>query len=132
MGTALGTFEVELAPQEPELNGAVNRFGLTKTFRGDLRGTGEGVMLASGDPQSGSAGYVAMETVVGHLDGRRGSFVMAQMGVMHGGGQTLHYVVVPGSGQLELQGVGGTFALTIEADGTHRYQLEYAFTDATD
>jgi len=32
---------------------------------------------------------------------------------------------VPGSGDGELEGIAGTFRLTVEADGTHRYELEY-------
>jgi hypothetical protein len=34
--TAVGTFDVDLKPGTPQLNGAVSRFELTKTFRGDL------------------------------------------------------------------------------------------------
>ena len=39
--------------------------------------------------------------------------------------QPKHYVVVPGSGDQELQGISGIFHLTIEDDGTHRYVLDY-------
>ncbi len=42
-----------------ELDGAVTRFELFKTFHGDLQGTGTGVMLPGGDPKAGEAGYVA-------------------------------------------------------------------------
>ncbi|MBO0847337.1 MAG: DUF3224 domain-containing protein [Nocardioides sp.] len=42
---------------------------------------------------------------------------------MHGGSQTLHYEVVPGSGRGALQGISGTFHLEVQADGTHRYEL---------
>jgi hypothetical protein len=125
MMTAQGTFDVELTPGDPELNGAVNRFALTKTFDGDLRGRGAGIMLSCGNPQSGSAGYVAIETVNGQLGEKHGSFVLAQLGTMDRGTQTLYYVVVPGSGQIDLKGITGALQLTIEADGTHRYQLDY-------
>ena len=33
--------------------------------------------------------------------------------------------VLPGSGQDGLKDITGTFRLTIEDDGTHRYELEY-------
>jgi hypothetical protein len=44
---------------------------------------------------------------------------------MTAGTQTLHYEVVPGSGTGELEGIAGTLDLTIEPDGTHRYELQY-------
>lgn len=123
--TATGTFHVTLTPAAAELEGAVGRLDFTKTFHGDLDATGAGVMLSSGDPQSGEAGYVAIETVNGRLDGRAGGFALQQLGMMSGGSQTLHYQIVPGSGHGGLQGIGGTLHLTIEDDGTHHYELTY-------
>jgi hypothetical protein len=114
-----------LVPGTAELDGAVGRFELTKRFHGDIDGTGVGVMLSAGDPQAGAAGYVAMETVRGHLGGREGSFALQQFGIMRAGSQTLHYEVVPGSGDGELTGMSGTLHLTIDANGTHFYELEY-------
>ena len=123
--TASGTFEVSLAPGLAELDGAVGRFELTKRFRGDFDGTGTGVMLSAGDPQAGTAGYVAIETVNGRLGDCEGGFALQQFGTMRGGQQTLHYEVVPGSGDGELTGISGTLHLTIDEDGTHHYELEY-------
>ncbi len=123
--TARGTFDIELTAGSPEVGGAVGRFDFTKTFHGDLEAAGAGVMLSCGDPQTGEGGYVAIETVRGRLGDRRGGFALQQLGMMHAGSQTLHYEVVPGSGDRELEGIAGTFHLTIEKDGTHRYQLEY-------
>lgn len=123
--TARGTFDVHLLPGPAELDGAVQRFELTKTFSGDLQGSGRGVMLSAGDPQAGAAGYVAIETVTGRLGDRDGGFALQQFGTMAGGGQTLHYVVVPGSGTGELAGITGTLQLVVEADGTHRFELGY-------
>ncbi|MGO9960511.1 MAG: DUF3224 domain-containing protein [Solirubrobacteraceae bacterium] len=122
---ARGTFDVELTPGPAELNGAVRRFDLRKTFHGDLQGDGAGVMLSGGDPQSGAAGYVAIETVTCSLGDRHGSFALQQFGTMTSSAQTLHYEVVPGSGTGELEGISGTLDLTIEPDGTHRYELQY-------
>ncbi len=125
MSTARGTFDVELSPMPPELDGAVSRFALTKRFHGDIDGTGAGVMLSAGDPQTGTAGYVAIETVRGRLGGRSGTFALQQFGTMRAGSQALHYEVVPGSGGGDLAGISGTFHLTIGEDGTHRYALDY-------
>ncbi len=123
--TAKGTFDVDLVPTASELSGAVSRFELTKRFHGDLEGSGVGVMLSGGDPQAGMAGYVAIETVAGRVGERTGTFALQQFGTMHGGTQTLHYEVVPGSGGGELVGITGTVSLTIDADGSHHYELEY-------
>jgi hypothetical protein len=123
--TAVGTFDVTLTPAGPELDGAVNRLDLRKTFHGDLEGEGTGLMLSAGDPSSGSAGYVAIETVDGVLHGRRGSLAFVQLGLMRAGSPTLHYEVVPGSGRGELDGITGSLQLVIEADGTHRFELVY-------
>ena len=123
--TARGTFDVDLAPGPAELDGAVSRFELTKRFHGDLDGTGAGVMLSAGDPQTGTAGYVAIETVRGRLGDRAGSFALQQFGTMHAGSQTLHYEVVPGSGAGELNGISGRLHLTVGENNAHIYELEY-------
>jgi uncharacterized protein DUF3224 len=122
---ANGMFEVTMRPGAAELDGAVGRFDLSKTFHGDLQGTGTGVMLSAGDPQAGAAGYVAIETVHGRLEEQEGSFALQQFGSMHDGWQTLHYEVVPGSGTGSLAGITGTLLLDIDEDGTHRYELHY-------
>ena len=123
---ARGTFEIQMSPSSPELSGAVARFDFTKTFRGDLEAVGAGVMLSAGDPTQGAAGYVAIETVSGCLGGQTGEFVMQQLGSMFGGSQVLQYEVVPGSGRGELEGMTGALHLTVDEDGTHRYELEYS------
>ncbi len=123
--TAKGTFDIAMTPGPPEVEGAVGRFDFTKTFHGDLDATGRGVMLSCGNPQTGAAGYVAIETVEGRLGDQSGGFVLQQLGMMQHGSQTLHYEVVPGSGHGALASISGTFHLTVEEDGTHRYELEY-------
>ena len=123
--TAHGSFEVTLTPVAGELDGMINRTELAKAFVGDLVGTGRGLMLSAGDPGTGNAGYVAIEIVDGRLFEHEGSFALQQFGTMSEGAQTLHYEIVPGSGRGALQGISGALALTIEADGTHNYALEY-------
>lgn len=93
-------------------------------MRGGVNGAGVGVMFSAGDPARGSAGYVASEAVDGALEGRRGTFALQQMGTVHAGHSRVEYVVVPGGGTGQLEGIGGTLALTVEADGTHRYVLD--------
>jgi hypothetical protein len=72
----------------------------------------------------GSAGYVALEQVVGELDGKKGSFVLQHTGTMSRGVPTLSVTVVPDSGTEELMGLSGAFAITV-ADGKHSYEFNY-------
>lgn len=123
--TAGGTVEIDMTPAAPEAGGDVNRFDFTKTFHGDLAAAGVGVMLSCGDPQSGEAGYVAIETVRGRLGNLQGRFALQQLGQTHDNAQTLTYDVVPGSGPDALKGIVGTFELTVDDDGTHHYKLNY-------
>jgi hypothetical protein len=122
---ARGTFAVTITPRAPDDSGFA-QLDLVKQWQGDLDGTSAGLMLSAGDPAAGTAGYVALEVVEGSLHGRAGSFAFQQLGVMHGGGQELRYDVVPGSGTGDLAGLTGSLELTIEDDGTHRYDLGYA------
>ncbi|WP_345467995.1 DUF3224 domain-containing protein [Paeniglutamicibacter antarcticus] len=116
-----------MAPAPPEVEEQVDRFDFTKTFRGGLEATAAGIMLSLGNPQAGEAGYVAIETVQGSLNGMDGGFALQQSGALHGGKQALQYVVVPGSGRGSLEGITGELHLTIEDDGTHRYKLDFDF-----
>ncbi len=128
MTEAKGSFEVKLAPgvAEPEMTGT-QKIGLDKVYHGDLEATGKGLMLSSGDPGQGSAGYVAMERVTGTLAGRAGSFALMQMGTMAPGtGPQLTVTVVPGSGTGDLSGIYGGMTINIAA-GKHSYVLNYAF-----
>ncbi len=122
---ARGTFDIVITPSPAEVGAEVDRFDFTKTFGGDLDGTSGGVMLSSGDPGAGSAGYVAMEIVHGRILDRDGSFALQQAGTMHVGEQTLSYQVVPGSGRGALTGITGSVHLAVDDDGTHRYELAY-------
>lgn len=124
MATSEGVFEIDLVPAEPELDGRANRFTFTKTWSGGIVGTGRGLMLSGGDPQAGEAGYVAVESFEGRVDGRAGSFLLQQSGQMIGGEAQLRYDVVPGSGGGELAGITGTLDLDI-VSGEHRVRLAY-------
>ncbi|WP_040162839.1 DUF3224 domain-containing protein [Microbacterium gorillae] len=122
------TFTVEMTPA-PGLFPQSGRFDVVKEWTGGVRGSGVGVMLSAGDPRTGAAGYVALETVDGSIDGRAGTFALSQQGTMTATGQTLAYAVVPGSGTGELTGLTGTVELTVDEDDTHRVVLHYALPD---
>jgi hypothetical protein len=125
---ARGSFTVEMAALvEPIATDGVSlgRNSLHKRFEGDLIAVGNGEMLTALTPVAGSAGYVAIERVIGSLQGRNGSFVFQHTGTMDRGAQQLAITVVPGSGTGALAGITGTFTLRI-ADGKHFYEFEYA------
>lgn len=124
-GEARAEFEIELTPGEALLPGT-GRFDFTKTWRGDLAGTSQGVLLSAGDPASGRAGYVALETFEGELFGDRGAFVLQQHGILDGGA-VLTYGIVPGSGTGQLAGISGTVDLSVDDEG-HRVRLSYALS----
>lgn len=126
MRHAVGTFAVTVTPADPEAVEAglgLSRYTLAKTFAGDLTGTGLGQMLAGG-VSAGTATYVALERVVGSLDGREGAFLLAHRGDMGPDGFSLSITVVPHSGTGALAGLTGDFGLTI-TDGVHHYDLAY-------
>ena len=126
---AKGTFEVKLKPQVDESVGdpTVGRMSLDKQFHGDLEATSKGQMLAVQGDVKGSAGYVAMERVIGTLGGKTGSFALQHTGTMNRGEPQLSVTVVPDSGTGELAGLSGKMSITI-AEGKHFYELEYAIS----
>lgn len=127
---ATGEFDVQLTPGNSEAEGAIYRFTLTKTWRGDLTGSGRGVMMSGGDPATGNAGYVAIESFEGTLAGRRGGFLLQQFGDLDEGSETLYYQVVSGSGTGELVGLRGRMDLDIDDEGVHRYVLVHTLPGA--
>lgn len=123
---AAGTFEVTLSPQpasSPTPGATLGRMLLDKRYHGDLEGTAQGQMLSAGTGTQGSAGYVAIEHVVGRLHGRNGSFVLQHHGLMNRGTPQLSIVVVPDSGTGELQGLAGTMDIRI-TEGRHFYSFD--------
>lgn len=127
---AVGDFDVKLNPlatYESSDGSLMGHLSLDKEFRGDLVATSKGEMLSAGTNVKGSAGYVAIERVIGTLHGRRGSFVLQHSGTMTRGAPQLSVSVVPDSGTDELVGLAGTMAIII-ADGKHSYEFSYTLT----
>ena len=125
MQQAKGTFDVKLAPV-PAATGdtsGISRMSIDKQFHGDLEAHSLGTMMSLGDPRS-DAGYVAMETVTGTLNGKHGSFGLQHNGTIVSGKPSLNIIVIPGSGTGELAGISGTFTLIVES-GKHSYVLDY-------
>jgi hypothetical protein len=125
-----GVFDVKIIRQPADAQAAgdsIGRMLLDKRFHGDLDATSSGQMLAMRTAVEGSAGYVAMELVVGRLHGKSGTFVLQHSGTMNRGQATLDLHVVPDSGTEELTGLGGKMAIDIR-DGQHFYAFDYDIT----
>lgn len=120
---ATGPFDVAVKPESA--GPPYPRMTLTKHYHGALEAQAGGEMLTGGDFKAGNAGYIAMETVTGTLDGRIGTFQLMQMGTMAAGKPELRCVVVPGSGTGALSGLTGTCTLD-PSGGQHTYTLDYA------
>ena len=128
MSQAKGTFDVKVIPQgtpDTAEGIALGRLSLDKQFHGDLEATSKGEMLTSGHESNGSAAYVAIERVIGALNGRRGSFALMHQGTMNKESQKLTVVVVPDSGTGQLAGISGTMTITI-IDKKHLYEFSYS------
>lgn len=130
MPQATGRFQVQLTPQQAEdAIAAANlpRMLIAKTFMGDLQGSSSGQMVAAMTAVEGSAGYVAMEQVVGTLHGNHGTFVLQHSSTMARGVPQQSITVVPDSGTDELVGLSGQMVIDI-VDGEHLYTFDYAIT----
>lgn len=128
---ARGTFEVKVIPQTDEAVGdpTVGRMSLDKKFLGDLEATSKGQMLTAGTEVKGSAGYVAIERVIGKLRGQSGTFALQHTGTMTRGVPDLSITVVPDSGTGELVGLAGKMTINI-IDGKHFYEFEYTLAES--
>lgn len=127
--TAAGAFDVKLAPEPASAAADVAglaRMSLDKTFHGPLQATSRGEMIAFRSATPGSAGYVAMETVRGTLNGREGSFVLQHSATMDRNQPSLSITVVPDSGTGALTGLTGRMHIDIAPGGAHSYRFEYA------
>ncbi len=128
MTNAQGTFEVKAERQPPyDVNegAALGRTSIHKVFRGDLTGESSVEMLSAGSlTVKGSAGYVAIERVVGTIGGRAGTFVLQHSGTMKRGQASLVVTVVPDTGTGALVGITGAMTIDI-VDGEHRYTFAY-------
>ncbi|NOR19675.1 MAG: DUF3224 family protein [Xanthomonadales bacterium] len=123
-----GKFDVNLNPLETEARGVnginLGRMSIDKTFAGELDASSKGEMLTAMTSVAGSAGYVAIEQVIGSLSGKQGSFVLQHFGTMDKGKDRLILEVVPDSGSEELSGLTGSMVIQI-TEGQHYYEFEY-------
>ncbi|MFT4035045.1 MAG: DUF3224 domain-containing protein [Patulibacter sp.] len=138
MQRATGTFKVasftptDLAP-EPAIDAGlpVTVSRMEKRFEGDICGRSATLFTAAFDQQRGVGTYVATESFAGSVHGAAGSFVFVHSATATPSARTpsdrAHefFLIVPASGTGDLAGLTGTGAIVIDADGTHRIELDY-------
>ncbi len=102
----------------------LTRAAVTKTFAGDITGEGyvDYLMMYRSD---GSATFVGLERVIGHVAGKAGSFVLQRTGVFENGVAKEVYVVIPGSGTGELRGLSGEGTSSVGHGTEHPLTLTY-------
>ena len=129
---ARGTFEITMQGEPPydEVAGVtLGRAQFDKQFTGDLVASSRVHMLAARTTVENSAGYVALERIVGTLDGKHGSYVVMHTGLMTRGERSLTITIVPDSGTGALVGIGGTMDIQI-VEGKHHYTVDFTLPDA--
>jgi hypothetical protein len=125
---AVGTFEVKVAPLTAYNTAAgttAGRMSIDKQFHGDLEAVSVGEMLTGGDYKKGGAGYVAIETVTGTLNGKNGAFMLQHTGTVNIEEQSLTVTVNPGTGTGDLTGISGSMRIIIDK-GKHSYEFDYS------
>jgi hypothetical protein len=127
MPIATGTFTVDTFDATPldGDGGVLARIEMTKTFSGGLTGTSTVFMTSARTAVEDSAGYVAIERVVGVLDDRDGTFLLQHSGTSDRGLQTLTVSVVPDSGTGSLEGLTGELTVGPDTAGGHEYRFDY-------
>ena len=130
MNHASGPFEVKISPsgRAPSGNEEFGEMNFTKVLSGDMVGTSRGLMLTSSTSSTGAMAYVALEAVTASLHGRTGTFVLMHNATTRKGepeADSLHIVVVPGSGTGALAGISGTLVIHKDAQANHSYSFDY-------
>ena len=132
---ARGTFDVKVKPETAtplETEAKIVRYGLEKTFHGDLQGEARGEMLSTLVEDTKAMGYVALDHFTGTLAGHQGSFLLMHQATMTSGDPSsglMKIVVMKGSGTGDLKGIIGELTIIIDAKGNHSYLFDYQLPD---
>jgi hypothetical protein len=102
---------------------ALSRVHISRTFTGDLEGSGTAEILIA--KSEGGGGYTGHDLITGTLQGKSGGFVIQHAGIMGPEGISNTGTIVPGSGTGELDGITGEATLLADDDGNHTLTLTY-------
>jgi Protein of unknown function (DUF3224) len=99
---------------------------MEKTYDGDIQGRSATIFTSAFDPARGIGTYVALESFEGSVGGLAGSFNYVHSATTSGSDQShVFFLLVPNSGTGALAGMTGDGGLALDADGTHRFWLDY-------
>ena len=126
---ATASFEITAWEQtnydEPAEGPKFSRATVRKTFRGDIEGESTAELLLC-QVNDESAGYVAMERIVGRIGERVGSFVIQHCATRGGARPQALWLVLPGSGAGELRELRGEAEYRHDEHGA-TFVLDYDF-----
>jgi hypothetical protein len=99
---------------------------MEKRYEGEVRGRSATIFTSAFDPATASGTYVALESFEGSVAGRAGAFNVVHSATTSGTDRSdPFFLLVPSSGNGALAGITGTGGLSVDADGTHRFWLDY-------
>lgn len=99
---------------------------MEKRYMGTVEGRSATMFTSAYDPAVAVGTYAAIESFDGSVDGASGTFNFFHSATTTAGARSSDFfVIVPGSGAGDLQGISGTGGIAVDPDGTHRLWLEY-------
>jgi hypothetical protein len=102
---------------------------MVKEFSGDITGRSETRFIGGISPDNSTGGYVALESFDGEIKGLAGTCAIVHMQTITNGQITLmKLAIVTGSGTGDLAGISGDGEIMVDADGTHRLNLNYVIS----
>ena len=125
---ANGRFAITSWDEKPFSEGQglpkLTRASVIKTLTGDLEGESQSEYLMM-YREDGSASFVGLERVVGHIGGKSGTFVLQRTGAFENGQAKESYTVVGGSATGELAGLRGEGRSDVGHGLEHPFSLDY-------
>ena len=105
---------------------ALTRIHVEESFSGDITGDGvvEFLQAAGAD---GSASFVGIERVTGHIGGRQGTFLLQDAGTVAGNIVSGDWFVIPQSGTGQLAGLRGEGGFRANLGEGAQVHLNYWF-----
>jgi hypothetical protein len=111
---------------QPAEGPALVRINVVEDFSGDIEGEGVAVFLQTARSED-EASFVGVERVRGRIGDKSGTFVLQDQGTLRDKVVSGTWVVVPGSGTGELQGLRGEGGFEAELGQGADIRLDYWF-----
>ncbi|HEX9988058.1 MAG TPA: DUF3224 domain-containing protein [Chloroflexia bacterium] len=128
---AMATFKIKSWDETPYNEGEglpkLTRASVSQVYQGGIEGQGavEYLMVY---PTDNSASFVEMQRFTGSIGGRSGSFVMQGSGTFEDGVAKGDWLVVPGSGTGDLNGIKGEGSFrAVHGEDYVEATLDYSF-----